>query len=32
MQKWFVHMSDIMDTNPDDTPVQIPLREVFHMD
>ena len=32
MQRWFVHMSDIMDTNPDKTPVQIPLTEVFHMD
>jgi L-rhamnose mutarotase len=32
MQKWFVHMSDMMDTNPDKTPVQTPLREVFHMD
>lgn len=32
MKKWFVHMSDIMDTNPDKTPVQIPLVEVFHMD
>lgn len=32
MKKWFVHMGDIMDTNPDKTPVQIPLVEVFHMD
>ena len=32
MQKWFVHMSDIMDTNPDLTPVQIPLDCVFDMD
>lgn len=32
MQKWFVHMSDIMDTNPDRTPVQKPLDCVFHMD
>ena len=32
MHKWFVHMADIMDTNTDTTPVQIPLVEVFHMD
>jgi L-rhamnose mutarotase len=32
MQKWFVFMADMMDTNPDKTPVQVPLREVFHMD
>ncbi len=32
MARWFEHMADIMDTNPDKTPVQIPLVEVFHMD
>lgn len=32
MKKWFVYMSDIMDTNPDKTPVQIPLACVFQMD
>lgn len=32
MRKWFVMMSDIMDTNPDTTPVQVPLVPVFHMD
>jgi len=25
-------MSDIMEYNPDNTPVAIPLKEVFHMD
>ena len=32
VKKWWSHMKDIMDTNPDDSPVVQPLREVFHMD
>ncbi len=32
MRKWWDYMADIMDTNPDNSPVCIPLREVFHMD
>lgn len=32
MQRWWAYMRDIMDTNPDNSPVSIPLREVFHMD
>lgn len=32
MKKWFVMQTDIMDTNPDKTPVQIPLVNVFQMD
>jgi len=32
MRKWWAHMKDIMDVNPDDSPVSIPLQEVFHMD
>ncbi len=32
VKKWWKHMADIMDTNPDSSPVVIPLREVFHMD
>ena len=32
MKKWFAYMVDIMDTNPDNTPICIPLKEVFHMD
>lgn len=32
MRRWFAHMGDIMDTNSDQSPVQIPLVEVFHMD
>ena len=32
IQKWWAYMKDIMDTNPDNSPVSIPLSEVFHMD
>ena len=32
MKKWWAYMADIMDTNPDNSPVVKPLREVFHMD
>jgi L-rhamnose mutarotase len=29
MQRWWAMMADIMDTNDDRSPVQVPLREVF---
>ena len=32
MKKWFLMQTDIMDTNADKTPVQIPLVNVFQMD
>lgn len=32
MQRWWAYMRDIMDTNPDNSPVSVPLQEVFHMD
>ena len=32
MKRWWAHMADIMDTNPDGSPVCTPLKEVFHMD
>lgn len=32
VQRWWAYMADIMETNPDDSPVTIPLDEVFHMD
>ena len=32
VKKWWAYMADIMDTNPDNSPVSIPLEEVFHMD
>jgi L-rhamnose mutarotase len=31
MKKWWVYMSDIMETNPDHSPVSIPLKEVFYL-
>ena len=30
-QRWWVHMGDIMPSNPDHSPVSAPLREVFHL-
>jgi len=32
VQKWWKYMADIMDTNPDHSPVSIPLKEVFHLE
>ncbi len=32
MRKWWDYMADIMETNPDHSPVSVPLREVFHLD
>ncbi|MFV0472298.1 MAG: L-rhamnose mutarotase [Paludibacteraceae bacterium] len=31
VQKWWRYMADIMETNPDNSPVSIPLKEVFYM-
>ena len=31
MKKWWVYMKDIMDSNPDHSPVSTPLKEVFFM-
>jgi L-rhamnose mutarotase len=30
-QKWWRHMSDLMPSNPDHSPVSLELREVFHL-
>ncbi len=30
-QKWWKFMGDIMPSNPDNSPVSAPLREVFHL-
>ncbi|MEJ7587764.1 MAG: L-rhamnose mutarotase [Ferruginibacter sp.] len=30
-QRWWAYMKDIMETNPDNSPVQIPLTEVFYL-
>ena len=32
VQKWWAYMADLMDTNPDKSPVVVPLHELFHMD
>ena len=32
MQRWWRFMSPLMETNPDHSPVETPLREVFHQD
>ncbi|PRD43838.1 L-rhamnose mutarotase [Phyllobacterium phragmitis] len=31
MKKWWAHMADIMETNPDNSPVQSELVTVFHL-
>ncbi len=31
-KKWWAHMGDIMPANPDNSPISIDLREVFHID
>lgn len=30
VKKWWAYMADIMETNPDNSPVCVPLKEVFH--
>ncbi len=32
MQRWWKHMSDIMEINPDGSPKMQPLKQVFHLD
>lgn len=32
MKKWWAYMADLMDTNPDNSPVAVPLERVFHME
>ena len=31
MQRWWKYMKDIMQSNPDNSPVSIPLTEVFYL-
>ena len=31
MQRWWLHMADIMETKPDNEPIAEPLTPVFHM-
>jgi L-rhamnose mutarotase len=32
VRKWWDYMADLMECNPDNSPVVTPLAEVFHMD
>ncbi|MEI2722000.1 MAG: L-rhamnose mutarotase [Verrucomicrobiota bacterium] len=32
VKKWWKYMADIMETNPDNSPVSIPLEQVFFME
>ncbi len=32
MRRWWDYMAPLMETNPDNSPVCRPLREVFHLD
>jgi L-rhamnose mutarotase len=32
VKKWWNYMRDIMETNPDNSPVTIPLEQVFYME
>jgi L-rhamnose mutarotase len=32
VKKWWAYMMDIMDSHPDNSPVAVPLEEVFHLD
>ena len=31
IQKWWDYMADIMEVNPDNSPVSVPLEEVFYL-
>ena len=31
-RKWWDYMADLMDVNPDNSPVSVPLEQVFHLD
>ncbi len=32
VKRWWAYMADIMETNPDNSPVSTPLIPVFHLD
>jgi len=32
VQKWWKYMADVMETNPDHSPISLPLEEVFYME
>lgn len=31
MKKWWAYMKDIMETNEDNSPISVPLKEVFYL-
>ena len=31
MKRWWKHMADVMETHPDNVPVQVPLKRVFSL-
>lgn len=31
MKEWWAYMKDIMETNPDNSPVSIPLKDMFYL-
>ena len=31
MKKWWAYMKDLMQTNDDDSPISVPLKEVFYL-
>ena len=31
MKRWWAHMRDIMESHPDNVPVQVPLKRVFYL-
>jgi L-rhamnose mutarotase len=32
VRRWWDHMADIMAVEPDNTPVQVPLKKMFHLE
>ncbi|MDP4183726.1 MAG: L-rhamnose mutarotase [Bacteroidota bacterium] len=32
VKRWWAYMADIMEVNPDNSPISIALKEVFHLD
>jgi L-rhamnose mutarotase len=32
MKKWWAHMADIMESAPDNSPIAVPLQNLFHME
>lgn len=31
MKRWWAHMADVMETDADNVPTQVPLKRVFHL-